>query len=260
MGRRKRKISTPCCYHITHRCQERRFFLKFEIDRRNYCQRLFKMTQSYAVDVLDYMVTSNHIHLLLWSKHAHEISKSMHYLSGNTARDYNRRKQREGSFWRGRYHPTLIEDGTHLARCLLYIDLNMVRAGVCDHPHEWKACGYHELIGQRQRYRIINRDRLLRCLQVENDSQFSHWYLNTLEEKLCQKHRVRESIWSEAMAIGSENWIKTLTSGLLGARIIRYPPQLHDSHCQVNEPPQMYGLHISKREKEHFWKKQQNLS
>ena len=131
MGRRKRKTSTPCCYHITHWCLERKFFLKFEIDRKNFCQRLREMTQKYPVDVLDYMVTCNHIHLLLWSKHARDVSQGMHYLAGNTSRDYNRRKKREGAFWRGRYHPTLIEDGAHLARCLFYIDLNMVRAGRC---------------------------------------------------------------------------------------------------------------------------------
>jgi putative transposase len=28
---------------------------------------------------------------------------------------------------------------------MVYIDLNMVRAGVVDHPSEWPDCGYHEI-------------------------------------------------------------------------------------------------------------------
>ena len=36
MGRLKKNISEPCCYHITHRCQERRFLLRFHIDCDNY--------------------------------------------------------------------------------------------------------------------------------------------------------------------------------------------------------------------------------
>ena len=256
MGRRKRKTSTPCCYHITHRCLERKFFLKFEIDRKNYCQRLREMTRKYPVDVLDYIVTCNHIHLLLWSKHATEVSQCMHYLAGNAARDYNRRKKREGAFWRGRYHPTLIEDGAHLARCLFYIGLNMVRAGACDHPQEWKICGYHELVGKRQRYRIINQDRVRQCLRVDNQNQFKDWYRATLEEKLSQDYRVREPIWSEAIAVGSEKWINGLSIGLLGARII---PYRSSSSKLLHESQPIYGLHISKREKEHFWKKQQEL-
>ncbi len=42
----------------------------------------------------------------------------------------------------------MIETGTHLSRCLFYIDLNMVRAGVVQHPEEWQHGGYRELDGK----------------------------------------------------------------------------------------------------------------
>jgi len=32
---------------------------------------------------------------------------------------------------------TAIESGDHLLRCIVYIDLNMVRAGVVNHPSDW---------------------------------------------------------------------------------------------------------------------------
>jgi hypothetical protein len=35
-----------------------------------------------------------------------------------------------GAFWQDRYHATAIETGEHLWRCLVYVCLNMVRAGV----------------------------------------------------------------------------------------------------------------------------------
>jgi hypothetical protein len=41
-----------------------------------------------------------------------------------------------------------------LARCLVYIDLNMVRAGVLRHPAHWPVGGYHE-VGDRARYRAV---------------------------------------------------------------------------------------------------------
>ena len=43
MGRRKRNLEQPCCYQVTHRCEERRFLLRYEIDRRNYVERLRQM-------------------------------------------------------------------------------------------------------------------------------------------------------------------------------------------------------------------------
>ena len=88
------------------------------------------MTERYSVDVLNYIVTSNHVHLLLFAMEVGDVPADLHFLQGNTARDCNRRVEREGAFWYGRYHPTVIEGGPHLARCVFYIDLNMVSAGI----------------------------------------------------------------------------------------------------------------------------------
>jgi putative transposase len=40
---------------------------------------------------------------------------------------------------------TTIETESHLLRCLVYIDLNMVRTGIVSHPSEWPFSGYHEI-------------------------------------------------------------------------------------------------------------------
>ena len=47
------------------------------------------------------------------------------------------RKKRKGAFWEDRYHATAIGTGQHLLKCLVCIDLNMVRTGVISHPAEW---------------------------------------------------------------------------------------------------------------------------
>ena len=59
--------------------------------------------------------------------------------------EFNQRKNRKGAFWEDRYHATAIESGEHLLTCLVYIDLNMVRAGVVHRPSEWPFCGYNEI-------------------------------------------------------------------------------------------------------------------
>jgi putative transposase len=55
--------------------------------------------------------------------------------------EYNESKARHGAFWEDRYHATTVESDEHLHRCLVYIDLNMVRAGddlSCDLSHPLK--------------------------------------------------------------------------------------------------------------------------
>ena len=137
MPRRRRKLLNHTCYHITHRCHKREFLLKFAIDRDRYVELLFKTSKRFRIAILDYIVTSNHVHLLVWSRNSKNIPLAMQYLHGRFAQGYNHRKSREGAFWRDRYHTTAIESGDHLRRCLFYIDMNMVRAGEVDHPGEW---------------------------------------------------------------------------------------------------------------------------
>ena len=64
-------------------------------------------------------------------------------IAGRTAQEYNIRKRRKGAFREDRYHATAVQDDDHLIRCLVYIDLNMVRAGVVKHPSKWLFSGYN---------------------------------------------------------------------------------------------------------------------
>ena len=98
------------------------------------------------------MVTSNHIHLLVIDDGTDAvISKSMQLVAGRTAQEYNQRKKRKGAFWEDRYHATTIERDEHLVRCLVYIDMNMVRTGVVSHPSNGS-------FADLMKFRIQNKD------------------------------------------------------------------------------------------------------
>jgi len=112
MPRRRRGFGEGgACCHVTQRCINGEYLLKFKCDRRNYIRRLGEGLSLHAVSLLAYVVTSNHSHLLLWSQCSSEIAGLMQYLSGTTAQDYNRRKNRHGAYWGDRYHVTLVQSG-----------------------------------------------------------------------------------------------------------------------------------------------------
>ena len=208
MPRRRRGLKDRCCYHVTHRCHKREFLFRFARDREAYVDLLRETVKRFKIDVLNYVVTSNHVHLLVWVRKGEELSRAMQFLQGEFGQYYNGRKEREGAFWRDRYHSTLIQSGEHLGRCLFYLDLNMVRAGVVTHPEEWRHCGHHDLTGSRQRYRVVNVDRLLKCLRHGDDVDgFRRWYLATLTERLESAYHAREAYWKEAFAVGDPDWI-----------------------------------------------------
>ena len=86
--------------------------------------------------VLNYTVTCNHVHLLVKDTGPGVIANSIQLTAGRTGQEYNQRKARHWAFWEDRYHATAIEADEHLHRCLVYVDLNMVRAGVVRHPSQ----------------------------------------------------------------------------------------------------------------------------
>ena len=61
-----------------------------------------------------------------------------------------------------------VEIGVHLIRCLAYIDLNMVRAGIVRHPDQWAYGGYHEIQNPKQRYSLVNRQKLADLLGIKD--------------------------------------------------------------------------------------------
>lgn len=77
--------------------------------------------------------------------------------------EFNRRKNQRGSFWEDRYYATAVQTDSHLLECMIYIDLNMVRAGVVKHPCDWPFCGYQEIHRptQRKKSKLINLQYLL---------------------------------------------------------------------------------------------------
>jgi putative transposase len=131
---------------------------------------LFEARKRYDLCVLNYEVTSNHVHLVVRDRGEGEIEHSMQLIEGQAGQGYNRRKKRRGAFWQDRYHSTAVDTDEHLVRCLVYVDLNMVRAGVVGHPEQWGEAGYHEIQQARGKRRIIDRTSLSELLGVEEAS------------------------------------------------------------------------------------------
>ncbi len=97
---------------------------------------LFEAKKRFGLCVLDYIVTCNHIHILVKDTGSNAITESLQRIAGRTGQQYNQRKNRQGAFWEDRYHATAVQTDEHLYRCMVYIDLHMVRAGVVKDPEK----------------------------------------------------------------------------------------------------------------------------
>jgi putative transposase len=214
MPRANRYFVPGYLWHITHRCHEQDFLLKFAKDRKRWRYWLFEARKRHGLCVLNYIVTSNHIHLIVKDTADAVIPKSLQLIAGRTAQEYNKRKNRKGAFWEDRYHATAIESGEHLARCLVYIDLNMVRANVISHPSEWADSGYQDIQYPCKRYRIIDLRELAKLFNCDSVPDFQQQHRRWVEEALSGEINARDSRWSEGLAIGSEEYVDSLKKRL----------------------------------------------
>lgn len=200
MPRANRRFDYHTLWHVTHRCHDRAFLLKFARDRDAWRYWLFRARERYGLSVLNYIVTSNHIHLMLETGDRKTAPNALRLIAGCTAQQYNLRKARRGAFWEDRYHAVPIVDAQHFRECLVYVDLNMVRAGVVDDPLAWRWSGLYEIAHVRHRYVALNVDRLLRLTEHQDIERHLAARLTWIDERRASAPLVRESGWTEASA------------------------------------------------------------
>jgi putative transposase len=206
MPRASRYLLPGYTYHLTQRCHNRDFLLRFAKDRDAYREWLRVGVRRHAVAIYGFNITCNHVHIIAHVDDVESVGAMMQLAAGAGGQQYNRRKQSSGAFWEDTYHCTLVENGRHLWNCLQYVELNMVRAGAVAHPSEWRWSSYAELMGQRQRYRILSPERLLESLGYGSMKELRASCATALAERLARANE-REPHWTEALAVGTKAFV-----------------------------------------------------
>ncbi len=86
----------------------------------------------------------------------------------------------------------------------------MVRCRRVAHPRDWDWLGYHEMMGQRQRYRVLDLDRLCWRLQADSLEDVRNHLEAALGEQVAQEQVQREPCWTEGLAVGSAGFLERI--------------------------------------------------
>ena len=89
-----------------------------------------------------YCLINNHCHLLIETPDA-DLSLGMRQLNGVYTQLFNKRHQRTGHLFQGRYKSILIQiDSQSISKYCRYVVLNPVRGRMVERPYRWKWSGY----------------------------------------------------------------------------------------------------------------------
>lgn len=84
------------------------------------------------------------------------LSEFVKEIKMGLSRFYNRRHDRRGFFWGDRFKSVIAEKGETLIKCLAYIDLNPVRAGLVKEPEDyrWNSIGHHVRTNNKDKFSL----------------------------------------------------------------------------------------------------------
>jgi len=113
-------------YHVTCRGNERKEIFSDDSDRVKFLEILAKSAQLYGIEVHVYVLMDNHFHLLVMSRQANLKSFMQRFNTAYTVY-YNRRHQRSGHLYQGRYKAIVVDSDSYLLELSRYVHLNPVR-------------------------------------------------------------------------------------------------------------------------------------
>ena len=96
----------------------------------------------YKIDVHAYTLMTNHIHLVATPNDGLAIPDAMKEIGERYVRYYNRKYDRIGTLWCGRYRAKPIEDEQYWLTCLRYVEQNPVRAKMVSTPDAYRWSSY----------------------------------------------------------------------------------------------------------------------
>jgi putative transposase len=181
--RRLKVVDGEGWYHVYSRaaCEKGVYPLEKELCRKKFVQFLKYYSRAYFCDVAAFCIMGNHYHIVLkfdiprklskeelWERALmlypnskrylnlwHEkkwnrleerlfnLSDFMRNLQAAFAMWYNKTYKRHGTFWADRFKSVLLGDEQSVLDCMLYVELNPVRAGLCEMPEEYSASSFH---------------------------------------------------------------------------------------------------------------------
>ena len=136
-------------HHVIQRGNNRQAIFASLADYQTLLDLLRLNADKFGVAIHAYVLMTNHFHLLATPQTAESLPRMMQAVGRSYVRYFNDLQNRTGTLWEGRYKSTLIQTDHYLLACMVYIDLNPVRAGLAVQAADYAWSSYGNYIGRK---------------------------------------------------------------------------------------------------------------
>ncbi len=136
-------------YHVINRGNAGEPIFKSNRDCKKFLEYLATATERFAIVIHSYCLMSNHYHLLIETPEAN-LSAAIQWLNVSYATYFNRKRQRQGHLFQGRFKAVLVDADEYLTQLSRYIHLNPVKAKIVEAPQDYPWSSYAFFIGEKE--------------------------------------------------------------------------------------------------------------
>ena len=195
----KKRIRYPgAIYHIMGRGNRHMDIFTDEEDREYFLALLEDINGKYPFVIHSYCLMTNHYHILIETKE-NEIWHIMQRLLLNYTKYYNRKYNKDGHLFKGRYKACIVENDEYFLQTSRYIHLNPVRAKMIGYPQDYKWSSYKTMIGMEDQ-RIVEREKILSYFKKPREQEYQRFVedvsINFRQQELeIQKMIGEDDLW-----------------------------------------------------------------
>ncbi|NER21054.1 MAG: transposase [Symploca sp. SIO1C2] len=143
-------ITNSSHYLITATCYEHKHRLNTSQRRQQLLDRLFETFIRENIEILAWVILTNHYHLLTTTVNFPWLSREIRLIHGRFARQWNQEDGVTGKFWYS-YSDRAIRSETHYYRVINYIHFNPVKHKSVSSPYDWQESSVHWYLQEKGR-------------------------------------------------------------------------------------------------------------
>ena len=137
MPRRARLVVPGYPHHVTQRGNRRQRTFFNESDYHLYTELISDAKESAGADIWAYCLMPNHVHFVVVPDRADSLAALFAHAHRRYTRAINKRNDWNGHLWQERFYSSALDE-EHLMATVRYVELNPVRAKLCERASDWR--------------------------------------------------------------------------------------------------------------------------
>lgn len=209
MARKVRVFVENTSQHIILKCIDGLTLFKDESDYVAFIKILEELNFSNELAIHSYVLMPLYFEFLATPLHADALSKFMQSLGRNYVGYFNKKYNRTGTLWEGRYKSSLIQDSLFLFDVMKYIELLPLKEGVTSTLKEYQFSSVHKNLFNKNNS-IVSYHTLYKKLGY-TDSERINGYSQIFHASIDKKqNEFISTCLDKQLVTGNLEFIKTL--------------------------------------------------